>query len=335
MAYIYRKTIGEKSYYYLRASLKKNGKMITKDIKYLGNDINTIKDNLKGIPSKYNDEIRKTYKTINRFLEVNTYLERIKKLKIKNNDYLNKESLENIEACRAHWNEKFHKLDRLTKEETLKNFIIEFAFNTTSIEGNTITLKQAQSLLLDNLTPKNKTLREIYDLQNTEKVFMTLFNNTSKEISHETICEIHDELLENIDARKGYRTTDVRVFRANFESTPAPYVKTDMELLLKWYRKNKNKLHPSVLAIIFHHKFEKIHPFMDGNGRTGRMLLNYILLKNNHPPLIIRKKNRIAYLEKLHKADDCPLTKATPQDYKPLTEFSAKEMTENYWNLFL
>jgi Fic family protein len=158
---------------------------------------------------------------------------------------------------------------------------------------------------------------------------------TLRTINHETICSIHDELLENIDARKGYRTTGVRVFKANFKSTPAPYVKTDMELLLKWYRENKNKLHPLVIAIIFHHKFEKIHPFMDGNGRTGRMLLNYILLKNNYPPTIIRKKNRTAYLEKLHKADECPLTKATPEGYNSLIEFSAKEMTENYWNLFL
>ena len=335
MVYIYKKKIGGREYYYLRASLKKNGKIITKDIKYLGNNVNAIKNNLKSIPSKYSEEIRKTYKTIHRFLEVNTYLEKIRKIKIKSNDYLNKESLENIEACKAHWNEKFHKLDRLTKEETLKNIIIEFAFNTTSNEGNTITLKQAQSLLIDNLTPKNKTLIEIYDLQNTEKVFMNLFNNTDKKISHETIRETHDELLENIDARKGYRTTDVRVFKANFKSTPAPYVKTDMNLLLKWYCENKGMLHPFILATIFHHKFEKIHPFMDGNGRTGRMLLNYILLKNNHPPIIIRKKNRLAYLEKLHKADECPLTKATPQGYKPLTEFSAKEMTENYWNLFL
>jgi fido (protein-threonine AMPylation protein) len=335
MAYIYRKIIGGKSYYYLRASLKKNDKMITKDIKYLGNDISTIKDNLQSIPAKYSEEIRKTYKTINRFLEVNTYLERIKKLKIKNNDYLDKESLENIESCKIHWNEKFQPLDKTTKEESLKNFIIEFAFNTTSIEGNTITLKQAQNLLLDNLTPKNKTLREIYDLQNTERVFIKTFNNPDKEISHETICTIHDELLENIDARKGYRTTDVRVFKANFKSTPAPYVKTDMNILLKWYKENKNKIHPFALAIIFHHKFEKIHPFMDGNGRTGRMLLNRIMLKNTYPPTIIRKKNRLAYLEKLHKADDCPLTRATPEEYKPLIEFGAKEMTENYWNIFL
>jgi Fic family protein len=335
MVYIYKKTIGGKPYYYLRASVRKKNKVISKDIHYLGSDINAIKNKLKAIPTKYSDEIRKTYKTINRFVEVNHYLEKVKLLKLKKDLFLSKDDLENLESCRLHWNNSFLKLDSLTREETLKNFIIEFAFNTTSLEGNTITLKQAQSLLQDNLTPKNKTLREIYDLQNTEKVFNKLFDTTKRDINHELICEIHDELLENIDARKGYRTADVRVFKANFKSTPAPYVKADMNLLIKWYNENEKNLHPFVLSTMFHHKFEKIHPFMDGNGRTGRMLLNYILLKKEHPPLMIRKKNRLIYLEKLHKADECDLTKNNAEDYKQLIEFNAKEMSENYWNIFL
>jgi len=335
MVYIYRKIIGNKEYFYLRASVRNKNKIITKDIKYLGNDINNIRDRLKEIPSKYSNEVKKTYKTLNRFIEVNNYLEKIKKLKLKKDDFLTKNSLENIEACKLHWLNSFNKSDKLTKDEILKNFIIEFAFNTTSIEGNTITLKETQNLLLENLTPKNKTLREIYDLQNTEKFFLELFYNTNKGINHDLICYIHDSLLENIDSRKGYRTTDVRVFRSNFKSTPALYVKTDMQLLIKWYKENENNLHPIVLATIFHHKFEKIHPFMDGNGRVGRILLNYILLKKKNPPLIIRKKNRINYLAQLNKADKCELTKSSPTYYTSLVEFIASEMYENYWNIFL
>src|SRR3989338_2497081 len=156
MAYIYRKVIGNREYYYLRASIRKNSKIIIKDIAYLGRDINAVHEKLKDIPIKYAGEIRKTYKTINRFLEANKYLQMAESLKLKKDLFLGKDSLENIEACKIHWTSKFSKLDELTKEETLKNFIIEFAFNTTSMEGNTITLKQAQNLLLDNLTPKGK-----------------------------------------------------------------------------------------------------------------------------------------------------------------------------------
>ncbi|MBI4449148.1 Fic family protein [Candidatus Woesearchaeota archaeon] len=96
--------------------------------------------------------------------------------------------------------------------------------------------------------------------------------------------------MSNIDPRIGYRTLDVRVFRVRFETTPAPYVKTDMGILLDFYRSNLGRIHPLTLATIFYHKFEKIHPFADGNGRTGRMLLNLILLRARYPPAIIFRR---------------------------------------------
>ena len=225
-------------------------------------------------------------------------------------------------------------MDETTKKEIMKNFVIEYSFNSSSIEGNTINLEEARNLLQDGLTPKDKTLREIYDLQNSEKVFFILLNRKN-EINHELINEIHSNLMKNIDARIGYRTTDVRVIRSNFDATPAPYVKTDMELLLKWFKKNEDKLHPLILATIFHHKFEKIHPFMDGNGRTGRMILNYILLSKNFPPLIIHKKTRKEYLDALRKADNSKLTENNKEDYFSLVKFNAQEMISSYWDIFL
>ncbi|MEK6823267.1 MAG: Fic family protein, partial [Nanoarchaeota archaeon] len=130
-----------------------------------------------------------------------------------------------------------------------------------------------------------------------------------------------------------YRTADVHVVRSRFDATPAPYIRTDMDLLFKWLRKEKE--HPLVVASIFHHKFEKIHPFFDGNGRVGRLLLNALLLKNGYPPLIIRKRNRNDYLDALRKADDADLTTATPKSYKQLIEFLAQEYVDGYWNNFL
>lgn len=336
MVYIYRKHIGNKDYFYLRASIRRNNKTLTRDILYLGNDVNAIRDKLKTLSQKYNDEIRKTYKTISRFIDVNHYLEKVKELKLKKDDFLSDENLIAVEACKLHWQNEFKNQDSLTKDEKLKYFIIDFSFNTTSIEGNTITLKEAQNLLLENLTPKDKPLRDVYDVQNTEKVFLKLLDNLNEEINHELICSIHDSLLENIDSRKGYRTMDVRVLRSNFKASPFPYVKIDMDILIKWYKDNKDKLHPLVLATLFHHKFEKIHPFMDGNGRTGRMLLNFILLKNGYPPCIIRKKNRqTSYMPYLNNADKCDLTKSDIENYKPLVNFVASEMNEAYWNIFL
>ncbi|MBS3174774.1 Fic family protein [Candidatus Woesearchaeota archaeon] len=332
MVYIYKKTIGNKEYYYLRASQRKQGKVLAKDIAYLGSSLKEVKYNLANLP-KYSEQIRKAYKTINNFLESNHYLEKVKTLKLKKDEFLG-EKLYEIEACKLHYNSVFHNNQELTKQEIMKNFIIEFAFNTASIEGNTINLNEARNLLQDGRTPKGKTLREIYDLQNTEKAFLGLLN-IKEDITHEFIVNIHSKLMEKIDARKGYRTQDVRVIKANFKATPAPYVKADMELLLKWLSANNKILHPLVLATGFHHKFEKIHPFMDGNGRTGRMILNYILLKNNYPPLIIHNKIRSEYLKALRIADSSKPNELKKEYYKNLIEFNSDELTKTYWNLFL
>lgn len=331
MVYIYKKIIGNRPYYYLRASERKGKKIIVKDIAYLGNSIEEVRKSLNKAENK--EKVRKAYKTIHNFLESNHWLEKAEKLKLKKDAFLDEKQTE-IEACKLHYNNIFQKKESITKKEILKNFVIEFAFNTTSIEGNTITLQQAKNLLEEGKTPENKTLREIYDLQNTEKVFFEVLN-LNEELNHELIVKIHSNLMENIDPRRGYRKEDVHVFRAHFEATPFPYVLTDMNLLLKWYNENKKKLHPIVLATIFHHKFEKIHPFMDGNGRAGRMLLNYILLNNNYPPLIVHKKTRAEYLETLKKTDKSDLTKFSKENYFSLAQFIADEMIVSYWDIFL
>ncbi len=331
MVYIYKKTVGEKAYYYLRASSRRGAKVAVKDIAYLGSSVQEAKKSLGKLP-KFKSQIGKAYRNIGLFLDSNHFLEEAQKLKLKS-DFFLEEMLGEVEACRLHYQRVFEKQNQLTKEEMLGNFLIEFAFNTTSIEGNTIRLKEVRDLLEDGLTPKGKSLREIFDLQNTQKVFRSL--DLTKELAHEAIQSIHSGLMENIDQRTGYRARDVIVRRSHFESTPFHLVRTDMNLLLNWFNQSKKLLHPFVLAVLFHHKFEKIHPFMDGNGRAGRMLLNFILMKNNYPPLIIRKTARAEYLDALNKADSSFLTKSEPKNYSDLVKMAAQEMAKTYWGIFL
>lgn len=334
MVYLYKKIISGEPYYYLRISKKVKGKTIVKDIAYLGKDVNKIQEKLDKLPKKYQKEIRKAYRNIKKHIESEYYLKKVRKFKLKGNEYLNKETIEQIEAIRLHYKKIFLKLDEMTKKEVFKSFLIDFAFNTTSIEGNTITLLEAHRLLTENLTPKNKTLREIYDLQNTEKVFFKILKSKSK-INHKFIINIHDKLLENIDLRKGYRTHDIRVFRSKFSASPAKYIKIDMNILLNWLEKYEKKFHPIALVSMFHQKFEKIHPFSDGNGRTGRMLMNYMLMRKGYPPIIIRNSKRSEYLDALAKANDADLNNIDSKFYKEIINFAAEELIDNYWNNFL
>lgn len=333
MVYLYKKPTSKgKNYYYLRASEKKGRKLVTRDIAYLGSSIDEVKVNLESL-TKYKEKIRKSYKILHTFLESNHFLEKVKKLKIKQEALLGNKTNE-VESCKMHYLEVFNKLPEITRKEIFKNYVIEFAYNTASIEGNTITLEEARNLLNEGITPKDKTLREIYDLQNTEKVFFELLR-TKSILTHELIIGVHDKLLERIDERKGYRAIDIRVVRSNFDATPGKYVKTDMDLLLKWFNQNEDKIHPLILAIIFHHKFEKIHPFMDGNGRTGRMIANYILLNKNFPPMIIHKKTRKEYLEAMRGADEGSLWKVEESKYSDLINYSIEQFIETYWGIFL
>ncbi len=332
MAYIYKKTVGDKSYYYLRISKRIKDKLAVKDIAYLGSNIEDVKNSLNKLHS-HQKEIRKGYNAINKAIETNYYLEKVKQKKLKEDKYLSKNLLEQIEAIKLHYISRFIKQDELTKRETYKHFLIEFAFNSTSIEGNTITLNEAHRLLEENILPKDKTLREVYDLQNTESVFFWLLE-LKPVIKEEIVTRIHDMLLEEIDVRKGYRTHDIRVFKSRFDSTPFKYINADMRILFKWLDDNKKKLHPFVLAVMLHHKLEKIHPFSDGNGRTGRMLMNYLLIKNHYPPLVVSNKRRKEYLDAMSQADNSGLTDINPSNYKKLIQFAAEEMILSYWNNF-
>ena len=335
MAYIHVKNIGNRKYYSLRISVREGDKVITKDICSLGSDLSKIK--IEDLEAKYKTKIRSSHKTIKRFLETNYYLEKVKKLKIKKDEYLTKEQIINIKAILLHFNLKFSKLNKLTQDEFLENFAINFAVNSTSIEGNTITLKEAYNLFKEDISPKNRTLREIYDLSNTKKA-MKFLENKNLTLNLDLIEKIHDILLENIDNRRGFRTHDIKILGQPFKPSPAIYVIPDLKLLLEWFNKYKNKLHPIVLAILFHHKFENIHPFSDGNGRTGRILINHILSFYNYPPFIISRRFRKKYLNLMNQSDKIlnkDLFSVNIKGYKNLIDFIYIQFKFSYWDNFL
>ncbi|MEK6816116.1 MAG: Fic family protein [Nanoarchaeota archaeon] len=335
MAFIHVKRIGDRKYYTLRISIRKDGRVITKDICNLGSDISKI--DINSLEKKYHTEIRKSYNTIHKFIESNHYLEMAKKFKLKSSPYFSNEQLNEIEAIRIHFHSRFLKLDKLTQGEVMENFLINFAVNSTSIEGNTITLKQAHNLFKEDIIPKNKSLREVHDLTNTKKAWDYLYS-AKLELNEDLICRIHDMLVENIDQRKGFRSHNISILGQPFKPSPAMYVAIDLKLLLDWCKKSKGEIHPLALATFFHHKFENIHPFSDGNGRTGRMIMDYILFQSGYPPMVISRRFRKEYLAALNNADKSlakGLTKVEMEHYKGLVDFIFSQFKLSYWDSFL
>jgi len=180
-----------------------------------------------------------------------------------------------------------------------------FTYDSTGIEGNTFTLDETSHLLFEGIVPKSKSLREINEVLNHKRALDYILSYKG-EINKEFILIIHSLVVENTleDHLKSQigKYRKVQVFVGGSIPPKAEEVPKKMESLIKWYSKNKKNIHPIILAIYFHSEFEKIHPFVDGNGRTGRLLMNFILNRHNYPMINIPKKNRFDYYQCLKKA---------------------------------
>lgn len=322
--YIENKKIGNNFYNYLKISVRFGDKVRTKTVAYLGIGVIT-KSKAKKIFTKFKkvaDEIKqKTLKEL-----------QLETLNI-NKELLSEQQLNKLEEIKKDFNKKLKTLDKETLKDMYNDFVTLFVFNTNAIEGNTLTLRDTDLLLNKNITPSGKSLREINDHLNSKDAFNFVLEKKPK-INHDTIIKIHSLLMKNIDKRTGYyRMHNVRVFGARFETSPADYVKIDTNLLLKWFKKEKNRLHPLILAAIFHHKFEKIHPFYDGNGRTGRMLLNLIMINNKLPPLIVPDAQRKRYYNALSEADNTALDKIQ-LGHKKIVDFCYFSLSKTYNTVF-
>lgn len=214
-----------------------------------------------------------------------------------------KEQFEKIENIRAEYSKILKKLSKTSFKDLLDRFTANFTYESNALEGNSLTLKDVSMIMFENVSIAGKDLREIYETRNSRKVVGLILRNRIK-ISHDGIIKMHKMLMKDMDSRTGYKKFPNIIVGKKVKTTPPERVYEEMGNLIQWYHKNENKLHPLKLAALFHGKFERIHPFEDGNGRVGRFLINIILVTNKYPPLIIRKSQRMSYLTSLEKFDD-------------------------------
>jgi Fic family protein len=179
-------------------------------------------------------------------------------------------------------------------------FTKEFTYNTNAIEGSTVALKEVEALVDKREKPQN------YDELETINVAKAIdyVKNTKELLSIELILRLHHICFEGTKSYAGkLRTVEVVVMDSQrniiHQGAQAQYVNKLLEDLVKWYKIHKNKYPPLLLAALVHNEFETIHPFQDGNGRVGRLLLNYVLLKHNYPPINIKLKDRQRYYKVL------------------------------------
>ncbi len=228
------------------------------------------------------------------------------------------------------------KLDsyRPLKKEIVKNLredlIVRWTYNSNAIEGNTLTLKETK-VALEGITIGGKTVREHLEAINHREAILYLEDlvkeNTT--FSETGIKSLHQLILKKIDDENAGRYRTINVVISGAKHTPPDYlhVPDEMKVFIDWYEKEKSKIHPVELASRVHSDFVKIHPFVDGNGRTARLLMNLELMKAGFPPAVLPVEKRLEYYEVLDKTH-------TENDYEPFLNLmieTVEKSFEPYW----
>lgn len=209
--------------------------------------------------------------------------------------------------------ERFKKIDNLLRtlnqcrpltsgelQRLRDEFLVEFTYNSNAIEGNTLTLQETALIINEGITIAEKPLKDHLEVIGHKEAYFyveTLVKSKAL-LSEKVIKDIHSIVLMDKPQDKGvYRRVPVRIMGAVYEP-PQPWdIPIQMEQLLSEYEGNKESFHPIEQVALFHLKFEGIHPFIDGNGRTGRLLLNLELMKLGYPAINVKFADRRKYYD--------------------------------------
>ena len=234
-------------------------------------------------------------------------------------EWLPKELVEKVDDLSASIT-VFHK----TPAEVLpKDFLVRFTYNTNAIEGNRLTLRQTALVLSDRIAPQGARADDVIEALNAVDAWN--FVRTYKgRLNRAFVCKIQYEITKHTSCRiqGDYRDGEVRIAGSGHIPPRAGDVPKLLEELFKEFYKKKRVLHPIELATLLHNKFVAVHPFTDGNGRTSRLLMNWALLKNKFPPVIIEFVNKEQYYKAIEDADK--------NDQKTFAVFLAKQLLEQY-----
>lgn len=193
-------------------------------------------------------------------------------------------------------------LPKETYKSIVDDFDLRFTHESTKIEGNTLSIAEVKTLLVDKVSIGGKDLRELYEVTNNQKAYSLIKSRLEENaaLDDELIKDIHQVVMENIHEGGLYRSYNVRITGVDFTPPDWTEVRNNMKWFMSDYDTKKPTLNPIELAAFIHAEFVRIHPFQDGNGRTARLLLNFMLMKAGYQPVIIEAKDRPVYYESLN-----------------------------------
>ena len=262
---VVKRTKSTQTYFYLQHSYRRDGKVITRE-RYLGKK---IPDNIEEVKAKLLHDSRVPI-------------------------------IEKLEKIKKSFQKEWQTYPKSAKERELQELAIAFTYNTKAIEGSTITLDETRLILEDQVAP-SKPLKDIKETEAHAKVFHQMLKEQTQ-MSQTLLLKWHEEIFKETkpDIAGKFRRWPVRV--GPYLAPEWQTIEESISQLVKFV--NESTLNPLDLAVRAHYIFEKVHPFGDGNGRIGRLLMNYLLWQSGYPMLIIEHKNRKSYYKALQRSEE-------------------------------
>ncbi|MBW2977198.1 Fic family protein [Candidatus Woesearchaeota archaeon] len=284
MTYIETLRRGKKDYYYLTKNIRLKLNKWKKVRIFLG-DKKPSKEELK----KYTKEIEDKAKP---FLKTSKYA------------YLSEEDAETLQDLKESYKVWLKHVPKSVKEKLNEDFVIRFTYHSNAIEGNRLTLRQTALILKDKVIPSG-VRAEDYNEAINGKECLDYIKNYKGDLNTQFLEKVNGILTKNTGVVYGGRIRFFNVKIQGSDHVPPPHTEVKKHLLnfFKWYSAKKTKLHPFELATLIHAKLAWIHPFEDGNGRTARTIMNFILMKKGFPMFFIPFEKREQYYQSLDIAD--------------------------------
>jgi len=204
-----------------------------------------------------------------------------------------------------------------------KDFMVRYTYNTNAIEGNRLTLRQTALVLSDRIAPEGARADDVIEALNAVDAWNFIKSYRGR-LNKAFVCKVQYEITKNTSCRiqGSYRDGEVRISGSEHIPPKPGKVPKLLEELFKEFYNQKKALHPIELATFLHNSFVNIHPFTDGNGRTSRLLMNWIMLRNKLPPVIIEVTNKEQYYNAIEAADK--------RDQKPFATFLCNQLLAQY-----
>lgn len=200
-------------------------------------------------------------------------------------------------------------------EETLKSlreyYRIGLTYSSNALEGNSLTESETKVVIEDGLTIEGKPLRDVYEAVGHAHAYDYIHTLVaSKPLAEEDILELHRLFYEKVDGEKAgrYRTVPVFISGSQYAVSPPARIASDMRQFVKWFNDNEHRLPTPEFAALAHQKFVFIHPFIDGNGRVARLILNLALIRGTYTIALIPAILRHEYVQALEMSHKSPQT---------------------------